>query len=457
MLSQNGDILSRKLHSMRETPPILKNKKKTTRYTFHQNSLIKRVNTSLNQPQMYPYHVTMSLTWGQYARFFTLFQLSHKRPVFSVCNWNEGRYDFGHNVKRFFYDASIAKKVDNSNCETFLTSKKASVKNLQRLNVEKHSKEWYEHWLVGLTDGDGTFSVDPHFKPNGHIVWNLVFKISLNKYNIRALLKAKSFLGAGILNETPDNTVSLRIRNREHLKKFVFPVFDKIPLVSNKYYDYQKIRRISTLLDDNSLSPPQRLQQIQEIFSQKSSREEMSPVWSQHLSQETLETYKKTGQVNLNKPEIEKVLSLPWILGFIEAEGSFYILRKERYVNKPDRYCHAFGLTQAGNGFLMEALRCYFKIVACVQLKKPASFQNHQKGLRSYFQLETTNWRCLQSIRNLCFENLLGIKSLEFRIWERSMKDRENSEKLVKIQKKLRNLREKFKRPVNYQCKKKKN
>lgn len=440
MPSQNGDILSRKLHSMRETPPIFQ--KKTTRYTLV--SPIKRIDTPLCRPQMYLCHVTMSLTWGQYARFFTLFQFSQKRHMFSVCNWNEERHHSRHGVKRFFNDASTLQvqwKVQQRGDE-------ASVKNLQRLNVEKHSKEWYEHWLVGLTDGDGTFSVDRHSKPNGHIVWNLVFKISLNKYNIRALLKAQSFLGAGILTPTPDNMVSFRIRNRDHLKKLVFPLFDRIPLLSNKYYDYQKIRTISLLLDDESLSPGQRQDQIQQIYSQKTTREEISPVWFQHISGDTLELYKKTGKIHLQKTEIEKVLSLPWVLGFIEAEGSFFLTCKERYQHKPDRYCHSFGLTQTGNGFLMEALRCYFKIVARVQFRTPASFQNNKQGRRSYFKLETTNWRSLQYIRKLCLDSLVGIKSLEFRIWERSMKHRENSEKLAKIQKKLRDMRAKFKRPL---------
>ena len=100
MLSQNGNILSRKLHSMRETPPLFL--KKTTRHTLDHYFLIKRQDRALSRPQLYPCHVTMSLTWGQYARFFTLFQFSQKRPVFSACNWNEERHDLDHNVKRLF-------------------------------------------------------------------------------------------------------------------------------------------------------------------------------------------------------------------------------------------------------------------------------------------------------------------------------------------------------------------
>jgi ubiquinol-cytochrome c reductase cytochrome b subunit len=36
--------------------------------------------------------------------------------------------------------------------------------------------------------------------------------------------------------------VALRIRNKEHLKKFIVPIFDKYPMFSNKQYDYLRFR-----------------------------------------------------------------------------------------------------------------------------------------------------------------------------------------------------------------------
>ncbi len=413
MLSRNGNILFRKLHSMRETPQKATQLKKTTQHTTA------RGYTFLSNPPMYPCRVTMSLTGGQYAWFSTF----------------EGRRP--------------SDNVEKSNKNT-LQNTGVLVEGHQRLNVEKHSPDWPLYWLVGLTDGDGSFSLDRHKKPNGLIVWNLVFKISLNQYNTRAIMKAKDILGAGIITRTPDNMISLRIRDRKVLNQRVFPLFDRIPLLSNKHYDYVRLRLAARIIDNSSLSSQERGKHLEFLFSLKSSRDSVGPIWHQKLSSH-LHSYMETGTVEFQKPQIETILAFPWVSGFIEAEGSFYITRKD-LVHKSSavgRYCHGFGLTQTGNEFLMEALRAYFKIKAKIQHRKPLSFKNRKEGLKSYYKLDTTNWRSLQNIRDFFSKNLLGIKSLEFRIWERSMKHRHDHEKLAKIQALMRKIRGKKVNKVN--------
>ena len=148
MLSQNGNILlknSTRCVELLNKLLFLNFMKKTT-----QNS------------QSFRISVTTSLTRGQYAWFST------SQPVL-----NQQVVDI--------------------------------MENHQRLNVEKHSPEWYRHWLVGFVDGDGCFSIDKTKKYNGTIVWNLVFKISQNRSNKRVLMKIKTLLGAGKINTTKDN------------------------------------------------------------------------------------------------------------------------------------------------------------------------------------------------------------------------------------------------------------
>jgi len=191
----------------------------------------------------------------------------------------------------------------------------------------------------------------------------------------------------------------------------------------------------------------------------------IAPIWYQKLSPETwseintlLEIENDVLKLDFNRSEIETVISLPWISGFIEAEGSFYIVRKDE---KTNRHCHAFGLTQTGNGLVMQAIRAYFKIIAKVKSRKPKSFQLSRKkntpllskkgvarfnkkrdfAPQEFYSLETTNWRSVQLVRNVLFGNLLGIKSQEFRIWERTMKHRTDWIKLQEIQRLLRKIR----------------
>jgi len=98
------------------------------------------------------------------------------------------------------------------------------------------------------------------------------------------------------------------------------------------------------------------------------------------------------------------------------------------------RYCHGFGITQGRDKILLEAIRSYLKITARVKVRTPPD-----KNV--YYGLDSTNWRNLQFLRDICSGKLIGIKSLEFRIWERSMKYRSNSLKLAQIQDILRSIR----------------
>lgn len=420
LLSQNGDILFRKLYSMRETPLSIIYffnyifnffsffKKKV--FNFELNNLVKKATRSFQRNTLIfvnhwfyinkkKVHVTMPLTWGQYAWF-----------------------------------SSKNLEVDH-----------------QRLNVEKHSKksgsrfnfqsnDFEKQWLVGLVDDDGCFSVDRQKKSNGTFVYNLVFKIALNVYNMQAIMKAKQIIGAGSITKTSDNMVQLRVRNRTLLKKFVFPIFDKYSLLSNKYFDYIKIRQISNLLDEVEVLKIDRNSEIESLYKKKSSREDISPVWLNLV----FDPFEKNPQFwpKLKKIDVDSIITIAWLSGFIEADGSFYIVNKDL---KKNRYSHAFGLTQSGNLILMLAIRAFLKIKANVRLREPKN-----TPLRYFYILETTNSRNLEYISILLQKHLVGAKSLEFRIWSRSLKHRGNFEKLLEIQTQIRKLRKCFFLPDDF-------
>ena len=363
----------------------------------------------------------MSLTWGQYAWFST---------------WREHDSKNHEQTDIFVFDTLPRKPVD------LRTSQKhVSMESHQRLNVEKHSQDWLEQWLVGLVDGDGCFSIDRHHKASNP-VWNLVFKLSLKKTNMRALVKVKQILGAGEIKLTDKKSemMTLSIRHRDILEKRVFPIFQRYPLLSDKYYQFVRVREISRLLSDTSLSDHEREERIQNLYEFKFSS--ISPVLADLVSSLNFGSgyscLLETPTSHLERSQLTKVMSLPWLSGFLEAEASFYIVKKD---SQTGRFCHAFGLSQGGNRVLMEAIRSYLRIRAQVKKRTPKSFQCLKESSQSFYSLESTNWRTLQGIRDLLIGNLVGIKSQEFRIWERSMKFRGNWEKLEKIQHILRKFR----------------
>ena len=120
--------------------------------------------------------------------------------------------------------------------------------NKEYLNNNKYDKSWFYQWLVGMTDGDGTFHIAYQ---NGK--WNLVYKISLSRYNLRALYFIKKNLGIGVVRK--DNTKGqFVIRDRKKLADIIFPIFDKYPLLTSKQFNYLNLKKAYNILEDKNLS-----------------------------------------------------------------------------------------------------------------------------------------------------------------------------------------------------------
>lgn len=202
-----------------------------------------------------------------------------------------------------------------------------------------------------------------------------------------------------------------RIRKRQDQVKHIFPIFDKYPLLTNKYYSYYKQKIACKILDNPNLTKEEK-----EIFQlyQKSIRINLpSPVWREI-------------NLNSNLDSVKRILSIPWLSGFIEAEGSFFIVLKEN-----NRLVHAFGITQKLDRIVLENIRRLLHIKTKVQIKS-----------QGHFSLETTNSRSIQNIIKQLTGQFKGKKSLEFKIWSRSyIKDKGNFNKLLKIRLLLRSIR----------------
>lgn len=98
-----------------------------------------------------------------------------------------------------------------------------------------------------------------------------------------------------------------------------------------------------------------------------------------------------------------------WLVGFIEAEGSFYLTNKS-----PKRIIHGFGLTQKSDYLVLEAIGYILHLKTKVKQNKSSN--------SFFYSLDTTNSRAIENIIDY-FENCFkGMKSVEYRIWSRSYK-----------------------------------
>jgi hypothetical protein len=280
----------------------------------------------------------------------------------------------------------------------------------QRLNVELSGN--FIEWLVGVTEGDGYFSMDQH--KNGS--WSFTFGIGQSVYNARLLFYIKRVLGYGSVTKSGVGEIKFRIRDSKVLKEVIIPIFDSYVLHTSKCFDYE--------------------------------------LWKEALLNPHLRARNKVLMDTIPDDYKSPHSSVPtknWIVGFVEAEGSFYFITKDLKTSqrqnivlaevkgvtsvtpltggmvglKPhrtslhsgmpighpaaQRIVHAFGITQKKDVHILEQLRSLWGIAARLKL-----------GKNQAYLLETTNSRVIEYLTQYFADTLKGMKSVEFRIWQRS-------------------------------------
>lgn len=285
----------------------------------------------------------------------------------------------------------------------------------QRLNEEylnKNNKIWFKQWLVGVTDGDGTFSI-----VHQNNKWSLAFKITQSRYNLRLLYYIKKELGIGSV--TKDNTKGqFFIRDRKKLNEIIFPIFDKYPLLTSKMFNYNKFKQAYCILEDVNLTKDEKYKKLFDLKNKAIPNNFISSAWNEA----------SLPLKNIN--DINDVVTKPWLVGFIEAEGSFYLVKKDS-----NRIVHGFGLTQKLDSVVLQAIGLILHIPTTVKYK---SYYNH-------YILDTTNSRAVKNIIDYFKNTMKGMKSIEYRIWSRSyIKYKGNFDKLSEIRDTIKKLRTKL-------------
>ena len=286
--------------------------------------------------------------------------------------------------------------------------------NKSSLSVNKttllENKELFSQWLVGFTDGDGTFSIA---RQNG--TWSLIFKLGQSTYNLRLLHYVKNKLGVGsIYVEKNGNMAHFRIRDRKVLESVIFPIFDKYSLLTSKQFNYLKFKEAFAILSNPTLSKSEKDTLVSNIVNRELPVDYISPIWS--IINNKVSDYASASLV----------MSKAWLVGFTEAEGSFYLVSKG-----PTRLVHAFEVTQKLDVIVLNSIQRLLGISTQVQFKKAG-----------HFSLATTNSRAIENLIEFFHNTLKGIKSVEYRIWARSYnKHKGDFKSLDRIRNQMRTLR----------------
>lgn len=202
--------------------------------------------------------------------------------------------------------------------------------------------------------------------------------------------------------------VNYRIRDRNKLAEVIFPIFDEYPLLTYKYFNYLKFKEAYKILVNTNLTLAQQNELMLTLVKRVPSDDYISPAWN----------IVNNAVSNVN--EANMVMSKAWLIGFTEAEGSFYLVNKSK-----DRITHGFEITQKLDLIVLSAIGCILGIKT--------------RSKKTHYTIVTTNSRSIENIINYYHNTLKGIKSFEFRVWARSyVKHKGDFSKLYEIRNKIR-------------------
>lgn len=184
---------------------------------------------------------------------------------------------------------------------------------------------------------------------------------------------------------TKDQCAEYVIRDSQVLTEIILPIFDRYTLLTSKQYNYDKFRKALLIYTDRNLSLLEKDTKLTELKGEVLPLDYVSIAW------------KLVNISSLTKTKSESIISKDWLVGFTEAEGSFYLVNKSA-----NRMSHVFEITQKLDKILLYGISF---ILPMKVYKK-----------NSYFTCISTNRKAVEEIIRYFHNTMKGMKSLEYRI-----------------------------------------
>lgn len=245
----------------------------------------------------------------------------------------------------------------------------------QRLNA----RNLYPY-LVGLIEGDGWFTI---MKNGKYLTYEIGIEIHIR--DIQLLYKIKSWLSVGVIIIKKDKngeaiSRTYRVRNKNHLKNIILPIFDKYSMLSMKQNDYLRFR--NNLLYD--------------------------VIYSNDLS-----NYTRPKEI-IDPNKVQMILSVSyfpsWLIGFIEAEGCFSVYKAS---NHPSNI-RSFDIAQKGGNNIITAIKIYLNFTQKIIIDK-----------RDRSKLKVSSVRSIENVVKFIQKapfKLQGHKKLQYLLWLKELR-----------------------------------
>lgn len=233
-----------------------------------------------------------------------------------LCNMFLISIKFFQNFNYGFFFSNASHKINNFNSYSFKYNFRASglqLNNCRRFYsvLSKSIDEGFLRWFVGFSDGESNFTIVLLKDKEGNIKGaSFRFIIELHIDDIDALKYIKSKLNIGNEIAVYGNSCKFSVTHRNDIIKLI-SIFDKYPLNTSKYLDYLDFKKAFELYSKfKAYTVKEKQILIDTLISIKSGM--------------------NNGRVDFNFPSDHKIeITSYWLLGLIEAEGSFYVDRSK--------------------------------------------------------------------------------------------------------------------------------
>lgn len=178
----------------------------------------------------------------------------------------------------------------------------------QYTNIAQLDSYWLQ-WFVGFFDGEGFLYFKPYKETDTKIYMQQTVQISIHKDDGLLIHTIKEKLNIGSIGYD-QNKIRWQVRSLEEIVQVIIPIFDAYPFLTRKYLNYQLFKKACMIKYNNARGT-------------SLSHKDYNILIELHNQMNTKLDKELEKQWNISN--LNTIPSLGWIVGFIEAEGSFGI------------------------------------------------------------------------------------------------------------------------------------
>ena len=202
-------------------------------------------------------------------------------------------------------------------------------KQVNNIFGEQNSIKLNPLFITGFVDAEGCFAIGLFVSSNYKMGYQTqaIFKITLHKKDFNLLSQVKDYFGVGTITKHGSTTIEYRVKSLKDLD-VVLAHFEKYPLISQKWSDYELFKLAILLLKNKEHLTKKGFNQILAIKSSM----------NKGLSEELQLVFPQITPVNRPLLLDKDVKDPYWLTGFTSGEGCFFVYIRNSSTTKLGKF-----------------------------------------------------------------------------------------------------------------------